>query len=78
MAWTIHTRDKISLRIVSKEYSNEADFLAALRDVPRDHRKRFISATMPNGLALDKVAAKALASVGAAVPPAPLAHLTST
>ena len=60
MAWTIHSRDEISGRIVSKEYSSEAAFLAALRGVLRNRRKRFISATMPNGTALNTVAAKEL------------------
>jgi hypothetical protein len=61
MKWIIKSRDEVTGGFIESHYTTEDDFLAALKDLFGDPKQRFISATLPDGKALDEAAAKILA-----------------
>jgi hypothetical protein len=54
--WIIQSKDGSISEI--KYYTTEDGFLAALRDLFSDPKRKFISTTLPDGKVLDEVAAK--------------------
>jgi hypothetical protein len=60
MDWIIQSKDEISGRTGENRYETKAGFLAALRDIFGDPKKRFVGAALQDGKALDEAAARAL------------------
>jgi hypothetical protein len=60
MDWIIQSTDGSISEI--KYYTTEDVFLAALRDLFGDPKRKFISTTLPDGKVLDEAAAKGLPS----------------
>lgn len=58
MDWIIKSKDEITGRIGENRYQTEAGFRAALSGIFGDTKQRFISATLPDGTALDEAAAR--------------------
>ena len=56
MDWIIQSKDGSISEI--RHYTTEDGFLAALRDLFGDPKRKFISATLPDGTVLDEAAAK--------------------
>ena len=59
MDWIIQSKDGSISEIT--HYTTEDGFLAALRDLFGDPKRKFISATLPDGTVLDEAEAKELA-----------------
>jgi hypothetical protein len=60
MDWVISSRNEGTGRISEIRYTTEARFRAALEDMFSDIRRRFLSAALPDGGALDEDAAREL------------------
>jgi hypothetical protein len=67
MDWIIQSKDGSISEIT--HYTTEDGFLAALRDLFGDPKRKFISATLPDGTVLDEAAAKVLAGFAIGVSP---------
>jgi hypothetical protein len=60
MEWIIESYDRGTDRDGQNRFTSESAFISAAKELLRDIRKGFVSATLPDGTVLDEAAMRAL------------------